>query len=55
MRQTYTVYGLLARAVQHELEHLDGGVFIDNVEDKTKITAKLEKLEAKTKRALGIA
>ncbi len=54
-RQMYTAYGLLARAVQHELEHLNGGVFIDNVADKTKIEAKLEKLEAKTKRKLGLA
>ncbi|MDO5461905.1 MAG: peptide deformylase [bacterium] len=53
-RQTYTAYGLLARAVQHELEHLGGGVFIDNVEDKTKILPKLEKLEKKTKKALGL-
>ncbi len=54
-RQTYTAYGLLARAVQHELQHLAGGVFIDNVEDRSKIEAKLEKLEAKTKRKLGLA
>lgn len=54
-RQTFTVYGLLARAVQHELEHLNGGVFIDNVADKSAIEAKLEKLEAKTKRTLGLA
>ena len=54
-RHTYTAYGLLARAVQHELEHLDGGVFIDNVADKSKIEAKLEKLEAKTKRKLALS
>lgn len=54
-RKTYTVYGLLARAVQHELEHLDGGVFIDNVTDRSAIEAKLAKLEAKTKRTLGLA
>ncbi len=54
-RQSYTAYGLLARAVQHELQHLSGGVFIDSVEDRTKIEAKLEKLEAKTKRKLGLA
>lgn len=54
-RRTYTAYGLLARAVQHELEHLNGGVFIDNVADKSKIEAKLAKLEAKTKRKLGLA
>ena len=54
-RQTFTAYGLLARAVQHELEHLDGGVFIDNVADRAPIEAKLTKLEAKTRRALGLA
>lgn len=53
-RQTYTAYGLLARAVQHELEHLRGGVFIDNVADRAKIEAKLTKLENKTKRKLGL-
>lgn len=54
-RHTCTAYGLLARAVQHELEHLNGGVFIDNVTDQTGIASKLEKLEAKTKRKLGLA
>ncbi len=53
-RKTYTAYGLLARAVQHELEHLAGGVFIDNISDKTPIQQKLEKLEKKTKKALGL-
>ena len=53
-RRTYTAYGLLARAVQHELEHLDGHVFIDNIADKTAIAPKLDKLEAKTKRKLGL-
>ena len=51
-RQTYTAYGLLARAVQHELEHLDGHVFIDNIADLSPLEKKLEKLEAKTLRAL---
>ena len=53
-RQTHTAYGLLARAVQHELEHLGGGVFIDNVKDRAPIENKLAKLEAKTKRKLGL-
>ncbi len=52
--RTYTAYGLLARAVQHELEHLDGGVFIDNVLDRSAIESKLTKLEAKTRRRLGL-
>lgn len=53
-RQMYTAYGLLARAVQHELEHLQGGVFIDNVADKGPLQAKLDKLEKKTQKALGL-
>ena len=53
-RRTYTAHGLLARAVQHELEHLEGHVFIDNLPDKTPIAQKLDKLEAKTKRRLGL-
>lgn len=52
-RQTYTVYGLLARAVQHELEHLEGKVFIDNIPDLTPLANKLAKLEAKTQRKLN--
>ena len=53
-RRTYTAYGLLARAVQHELEHLDGHVFIDNIADKTAIAPKPHKLEAKPKPKLGL-
>ena len=53
-RQTYTVYGLLARAVQHELEHLEGKVFIDRIPDHADLDAKLLKLERKTRRALGL-
>ncbi|MEG1480526.1 MAG: peptide deformylase [Kiritimatiellia bacterium] len=53
-RQTVTAYGLLARAVQHELEHLSGMVFIDDVSDVSAIELKLSKLEAKTKRKLGL-
>lgn len=51
-RRTFTAHGLLARAVQHELEHLEGKVFIDNLADLSPIAAKLAKLEAKTRRAL---
>ncbi len=53
-RQMYTAYGLLARAVQHELDHLDGKVFVDYVADKSAIEAKLNKLEAKTRRKLKL-
>ena len=51
MRQTVTVQGLLARAVQHELDHLDGVVFTDLVpeEKKPAIQKKLDKLARKGK------
>ncbi len=52
-RHTHTAHGLLARAVQHELEHLRGHVFIDNI-DTAPLAPKLDKLEAKTKRRLGL-
>ncbi len=52
VRQTFTVYGLLARAVQHELDHLDGRVFIDLLADLEPIATKLNKLESKTLRNL---
>ena len=29
--------GLMAQAIQHELDHLDGTLFIDRVEDKSKL------------------
>jgi peptide deformylase len=33
--------GLLARALQHELDHLDGKIFVDLVEDKMAVNAEL--------------
>jgi peptide deformylase len=33
--------GLLARALQHELDHLDGKIFVDLVEDKMAVDAEL--------------
>lgn len=48
--------GLLARAVQHETDHLHGILFIDRMDRKTKeqIRAELEDLQAETKAALKV-
>lgn len=45
--------GLLARAVQHETDHLNGLLFIDRMEKKTKLElqAELDELQAVTKSA----
>jgi peptide deformylase len=46
--------GLLARAVQHETDHLNGILFIDRMEkqQKEEIKPDLEELQAKTKAEL---
>ncbi|HEY5040993.1 MAG TPA: peptide deformylase [Verrucomicrobiae bacterium] len=46
--------GLLARAVQHETDHLNGILFIDRMEKKTKLElqAELDDLQARTKTEL---
>src|SRR5665213_338138 len=46
--------GLLARAVQHEADHLNGIVFIDRMEKKTKaeLQPELDDLQARTKAEL---
>ena len=46
--------GLLARAVQHEADHLNGILFIDRMDKKTKdeLRPDLEQLQAETKAAL---
>lgn len=46
--------GLLARAVQHEVDHLNGILFIDRMskEDKLQLKPELEELQAATKKAL---
>src|SRR5712692_7905989 len=46
--------GLLARAVQHESDHLNGILFIDRMDKKTKdeLRPDLEQLQAETKAAL---
>ncbi|HEY9722016.1 MAG TPA: peptide deformylase [Oscillatoriaceae cyanobacterium] len=38
---TIEATGLLARALQHELDHLDGKIFVDLVEDKMALDAEL--------------
>jgi len=47
--------GLLARAVQHETDHLNGLLFIDRMDKKTKeeLQPELDDLQAVTKQALG--
>jgi peptide deformylase len=46
--------GLLARAIQHELDHLNGILFIDRMAraDKLELRPELDKLQAATKAAL---
>ena len=46
--------GLLARAVQHETDHLHGILFIDRMDKKTKteLQPELDELQTKTKAAL---
>ncbi len=47
--------GLLARAAQHEKDHLNGVLFIDRMDRKTKaeLQAELDELQAETKKALA--
>ena len=47
--------GLLARAIQHELDHLNGILFIDRMAraDKLELKPELEQLQAATKAALN--
>jgi peptide deformylase len=49
--------GLLARAIQHETDHLNGILFIDRMALKAKqsLKAELEALQAETKTSLGKA
>lgn len=49
--------GLLARAVQHEVDHLNGILFIDRMDRKTKaeLRDELDALQATTKAALEAA
>jgi peptide deformylase len=49
--------GLLARCVQHETDHLNGILFIDRMDRKTKseLRDELDQLQAETKAALELA
>lgn len=48
--------GLLARAIQHELDHLNGILFIDRISPVKKISlaGQLKRMKKKTEAALGI-
>jgi peptide deformylase len=52
---TFRCGGLLSRAIQHELDHLNGILFIDRMklEDKTDLKPQLNELQASTKGALA--
>lgn len=41
--RTLTAAGLLARAIQHEMDHLNGVLFVDRVENKLALTQELNK------------
>ncbi|MDL5057793.1 peptide deformylase [Geitlerinema calcuttense] len=41
--QTLTARGLLARAIQHEIDHLNGVMFVDRVENKLALNQELGK------------
>ena len=54
--QTLCARGLLARAIQHELDHLNGVLFVDRVSPVKKITlsGKLKRMKKKTEAELGL-
>lgn len=41
--QTLTTAGLLSRAIQHEIDHLNGVLFVDRVENKLALNQELSK------------
>jgi peptide deformylase len=41
--RTITATGLLARAIQHEMDHLNGVMFVDRVENRLALTQELDK------------
>lgn len=51
-RQTVTVCGLLARAVQHEVDHLNGILLVDKMSpmQKLSVSGQLKRLQAKAKK-----
>ncbi|MDF7798096.1 peptide deformylase [Pontiellaceae bacterium B1224] len=52
--QTIHAKGLLARAIQHELDHLDGVLLVDRMSNvkKVALSGKLKRLVKETKKAL---
>lgn len=54
--QTLRARGLLARVIQHELDHLNGVLFVDRVSPVKKITlsGKLKRMKKRTEAELGI-
>lgn len=55
-KQTLRARGLLARVIQHELDHLKGVLFVDRVSaiKKISLSAKLKRLKQKTEVKLGL-
>lgn len=47
---TLNARGLLARVIQHELDHLDGIIFLDRVSDKKSLMSREEYLKIKKKK-----
>jgi peptide deformylase len=47
--------GLLARAIQHEIDHLNGILFVDRMNSATKVSlaSRLKRLQRETKRGRG--
>ena len=56
IQQTLHARGLLARAIQHEMDHLDGVLFVDRVSPVKKITlaGKLKRLRKEKEEELGL-
>jgi peptide deformylase len=55
-KQTLTAKGLLARVIQHEIDHLNGILFVDRVSAVKKITlaAKLRRMKKRVETELGL-
>ena len=49
---TGTAKGFLARVIQHEIDHLDGILFIDKIEDKSKMIS-IKEYQRRKAQALG--
>lgn len=44
---TMEAEGLLARAIQHEIDHLDGKLFVDYIDDKHAVEEEIAKMKAR--------